>query len=181
MNFITDTIDLEALLYALAQQPDSLPPALQASLTEIGRDLETNPSEEKAIELRELIKSDELLELAYQNGLVAIDRAYNAQERTKGMGATFPSRLELEDLDFSAILTSHNWVNAAKQAIYIKTSSPARRSQFLLRGDRVVTLASGGAFLGVLIFQIPGAIIGGLLAGIYAWWSFPTAKADGNN
>jgi hypothetical protein len=181
MNFITDTIDLEALLYALAQQPDSLPPALQASLTKIARDLETSPSEEKAIELREIIKSDESLELAYQNGLVAIDRAYNAQERTKGIGATFPSWLELEDLDFRAILTSPNWVNAAKQSIYVKSSPPAKRSQFLLRGDRVVTLASGGAFLGVLIFQIPGAIIGGLLAGIYAWWSFPAAKADGNN
>jgi hypothetical protein len=181
MNFIKDTIDLEALLYALAQQSDSLPPALQVSLTKIGRDLETTPSEEKAIELRELIKSDESLELAYQNGLVVIDRAYNSQERTKGIGATFPSRLELEDLDFSAILTSHNWVNAAKQAIYIKSSSPAKRSQFLLRGDRVVTLASGGAFLGVLIAQIPGAIIGGLLVGIYAWFSFPTVRTGGNN
>jgi hypothetical protein len=176
-----DTIDLEALLCALAQQPDSLPLALQASLTKITRDLQTNPIEEKAIELRELIKSDESLELAYQNGLVVIDRAYDSQERTKSMGATFPSRIELEDLDFSAILTNHNWVNAAKQAIYIKSSFPPKRSQFLLRGDRVVTLASGGAFLGVLIFQIPGAIIGGLLAGIYAWISFPTAKSDGNN
>jgi hypothetical protein len=181
MNFITDTIDLEALLYALAQQPDSLPAELQTSLTAIGRELETNPSEEKAIELRELIKSDESLELAYQNGLVAIDRAYSSKERAKSMGATFPSRLELEDLDLSTFFTSHDWVHVAKKAIHVKSSSPAKRSQFLLRGDRVVTLASGGAFLGVLIFQIPGAIIGGLLAGIYAWLSFPTAKADGNN
>ena len=59
--------------------------------------------------------------------------------------------------------------------------SKPKRSDFLLRGDRLVTLASGGAFLGVLIFQVPGAIIGGLLAGIYAWLSFRTAKADGTN
>jgi hypothetical protein len=175
MNFIKDTIDLEALLYALAQQSDSLPPALQASLTKIGRDLETNPSEEKAIELRELIKSDESLELAYQNGLVAIDRAYNAQERAKGISAM----VELEDAEIRNAFRDR--VDTAKQAMDIKSSSPPKKSQFLLRGDRVVTLASGGAFLGVLIFQIPGAIIGGLLAGIYAWWSFTAAKVDGNS
>jgi hypothetical protein len=31
-----------------------------------------------------------------------------------------------------------------------------------------------------LIAQIPGAIIGGLLAGIYAWFSSPIVETDGN-
>lgn len=39
------------------------------------------------------------------------------------------------------------------------------------RGDRVVSLGSGGAFMGVLIAGIPGAIIGGLLCSVYAWFS----------
>lgn len=39
------------------------------------------------------------------------------------------------------------------------------------QGDRIVALVSGGAFLGVLLAQIPGAIIGGLLAGVYAWYT----------
>jgi Protein kinase domain len=322
-----DTIDLEALLCALAQQPDSLPLALQASLTKITRDLQTNPIEEKAIELRELIKSDESLELAYQNGLVAIDGkpltdwvqsgwqgteaevrdiaiqllkilqyfhhqslihrglnphniirnydgrvflvnfvvakdvynntsikgstvegtfGYVAPEQLLGramyasdlygLGATivylltrrspadllhepswklsFRSHVNISDhfadwlekmlephtsdrftsadvalsalqkqqqSNFPALeITNHNRSTLQSQ-IYIESSSPPKRSQFLLRGDRVVTLASGGAFLGVLIFQIPGAIVGGLLAGIYAWWSFPTTKVDGNS
>ncbi|WP_225226033.1 hypothetical protein [Komarekiella delphini-convector] len=40
---------------------------------------------------------------------------------------------------------------------------------FWERGDRVLALASGGAFLGVLAAGIPGAIIGGLLVSIYAY------------
>lgn len=38
------------------------------------------------------------------------------------------------------------------------------------RGDRILVLGSGGAFLGVLIAQLPGAVAGGLLASVYAWW-----------
>ena len=170
-------INLEALLYALAQQPDSLPPELQASLTEIGKILETNPSQEKATELRKLIENYTPLEVAYLGSLTAIDRRYRSQERTKAMGGTFPTTRELADLEFNAFLNSNDWVNVAKQAIYKQRSKP-KRSDFLLRGDRVVTLASGGAFLGVLIFQIPGAIIGGLLAGIYAWLSFPSVNSN---
>lgn len=40
---------------------------------------------------------------------------------------------------------------------------------FWQKGDRILALASGGAFLGVLMIgDIPGAIIGALLASIYA-------------
>jgi hypothetical protein len=60
-------------------------------------------------------------------------------------------------------------------------NSSKQRSKLLERGDRVVTLASGGAFLGVLIAQIPGAIIGGLFAGIYAWFSAANVKTDEKN
>jgi hypothetical protein len=180
MHLPGNIINIEALLYALSQQSAPLPESLQRSLTEVGRVLQTDPSKENADRLRQVIKTDEHFENAYQQGLVEADLRYVSQERTKGMGTNFPTATELEDLDLSAFLTSYDWVNVAKTAIYSKRSQP-KRSQFLLRGDRVVTLAGGGAFLGVLIFQIPGAIIGGLLAGIYAWWSFPTAKADGNN
>lgn len=180
MHLPGNIINLEALLYALAQQSTPLPESLQRSFAKIVQSWQVEPTEEDARELRRIIKSYEPLETFYQEGLVESDRRYISQERTKGISTNFPSVTELENFDFRAFITSSDWVNAAKQAMYRQRSKP-KRSNFLLRGDRVVTLASGGAFLGVLIFQIPGAIIGGLLAGIYAWFSFPTAKADGNN
>jgi hypothetical protein len=171
MNFITDTIDLEALLYALAQQPDSLPPALQASLTKIGRDLETNPSEEKAIELRELIKSDESLELAYQNGLVAIDRAYNAKERTKGLNSISLTGAALDNLFSKCILVSSDWVSVAKQLPRDLNAHPqSNPTQFWDKTDRIAVMTVGGAALGGAVAQLPGAIIGGLFAAGYGWY-----------
>lgn len=43
---------------------------------------------------------------------------------------------------------------------------PSRYSQG--RGERIITFSSGGAFLGGMIAQIPGAVIGALLAVIFA-------------
>jgi hypothetical protein len=51
--------------------------------------------------------------------------------------------------------------------IYMKQ----KQTDFWQRGDRIIALASGGAFLGVLVGQIPGAIVGGLLAAFYAWFT----------
>ena len=46
--------------------------------------------------------------------------------------------------------------------------------------DRTIALGSGGAFLGVLLFQIPGAVLGGIAAGLYGWVSART-KLKGLN
>lgn len=42
---------------------------------------------------------------------------------------------------------------------------------FWKQGDRVLALTSGGVFLGVLLGQIPGAIVGGLLTFAYSWYT----------
>jgi hypothetical protein len=179
MSFSKQIIDLEALLYALAQQTEPLPASLQNSLTEVGRSLHEDKPD-SARQLRALIQQYSPLERDYQNALAQWDENYTSQERTKSLGATFPIASGLDDLFIDRVLPTNNWVIATKN-LTNSLRSPQQRSRFLERGDRVVTLASGGAFLGVLIAQIPGAIIGGLLVGIYAWFSFPTAKIDGNN
>jgi hypothetical protein len=177
MSFSKQIIDLEALLYALAQQTEPLPASLQHSLTEVGRFLhEDRP--DAARQLRVLIQQYSPLELDYQNALAQWDENYTSQERTKSLGATFPITSGLDDLFIDRVLPTNNWVIATKK-LTNSLRSPKQRSQFLQRGDRVLTLASGGAFLGVLIAQIPGAIIGGLLVGVYAWLSFPEAQTGG--
>jgi hypothetical protein len=179
MSFSNQTIDFEALLYALAQQTEPLPTDLQHSLTEIGRSLhEDRP--DSARQLRALIQQYLPLENEYKNALAQSDARYASQQRAKILGARLSPTSRLDDLLINRVFATNDWVTTSKKVVFNQTV-PKQRSQFLERGDRVVTLASGGAFLGVLIAQLPGAIIGGLLIGIYAWFSFPAARIDGNS
>lgn len=41
------------------------------------------------------------------------------------------------------------------------------------RGERMIALASGGAFLGGLIAQVPGAAIGAFLGATFGWFEKP--------
>lgn len=39
------------------------------------------------------------------------------------------------------------------------------------RGDRMIALSSGGAFLGGLIAQVPGAAVGAVIGAIFGWFN----------
>ena len=65
--------------------------------------------------MRELIISCKPLELAYQDGLVTIDRAYSSQERTKGINSISTPTLGIENLFIKSILRSEDWIGTAKQ------------------------------------------------------------------
>ena len=135
----SDIINLEALLYALTQQPNSLRPELQTSLTEIGKVLQIDLSKENADRLRQVIGADEHFENAYQQGLVEVDRRYTSQERTKNIGTFIVPNSD------NVFLTDNNdQINTTIQTIYRQRTQP-KKSEFLLRGDRVITLGSGGA------------------------------------
>jgi hypothetical protein len=114
MDLPKNIINSQALLIALDRQPASLPESLQQSLTQIGRDWQTNPTEENAKILRGLIKGNESLEAAYMSAVVELRRAYTSQERTTSLDATLPIETRLDDYLLD-LLSSENWVETAKQ------------------------------------------------------------------
>jgi hypothetical protein len=49
--------------------------------------------------------------------------------------------------------------------------------EWIRRGNTIVTMVSGGAFLGVLLAQFPGAIVGAIVAGIFGWYTSKSKTA----
>ena len=52
------------------------------------------------------------------------------------------------------------------------------RPKWILRGDSIVSMIIGGAFLGVMIAQFPGAIVGAIFGAIVGWLSTKTKPDD---
>ena len=48
------------------------------------------------------------------------------------------------------------------------------RPKWIIRGNSIVTAIMGGAFLGVMLAQFPGAIVGAIFGAIVGWLSTKT-------
>jgi hypothetical protein len=170
MNSTPDEINLNALLFTLAKQRKPLPMEFKRSLITIARSMQIDPTKENKIQLLKLVKDNQSIEAEYQKTLRNVLKTHNSQERMKGVDV-----ISLTSINFNALdlLSSDDPVKSSKRAVFKLT-----QSRFFDRGDRLVTLVCGGAFLGVLFFQIPGAIVGALSAGIYAWLSFKAVEEN---
>jgi hypothetical protein len=170
MSFPKNKINLEVLLYALSQQVDPLPPDLQRSLTEIGRSIQAHPTDENKIELRELIRDYQPLEIVYRDALTRSNQSYVAQERTKSLDATFPTMSGLDDLSIeSFLLPANDWVAAAKQ-LKNQLNPLQNPAKFWDKTDKIAVMTAGGIAIGSAIAQLPGALVGGAVGAGYGWY-----------
>jgi hypothetical protein len=177
-------IDLEALLYALTQQTEPLPEPLQRSLQETGRSLQQGHLD-AARQLRELLKQHPPLEATYQATLEDWDAHYASQERAKSLTATFQTTSGLDSLFVHEIVPTMDWIAMAKQVAHHPSTAHAmetRSTRFWDQADRVVVVIAGGVALGSAIAQLPGAMVGGVLAAGYGWYiSVAKPKAARNS
>jgi hypothetical protein len=173
-------VNSEALLNALAQQTKPLPEPLQHSLQEAGQALQ-NDQPEAAYQLRELIKQEPLLEIAYQNALEQWDEQYASQQRAKSFSATFQKPSVLDSLFLHDVAPSQDWVAAARKITHQQTVQPTP-ARFWDKADRIVVMTIGGASIGGAIGLIPGAIAGATVAALYGWYiGFAKTKSEPTN
>jgi hypothetical protein len=118
-----------------------------------------------AAEIRELVEEYPELDQAYQIERQKLQSEYRGSDRAKGIA------LSLDDPMGDYFFTRENGVRA-------KTTR--NTTDFWERGDRVMVMAAGGAILGGMLAQIPGATLGAILAGIYGWYTAPE-NASGTN
>jgi hypothetical protein len=179
MNYPNNaTIDVDALMIALTHQPHALPPDLQQQLSQVGQAMAANQPD-AAQALRNLVRSYEPLEAAYFSVLTQWDNEYASQQRAKSLEATFQTTEGFGFIFVHDILPSQDWVKTAKHLADFQmnvSSEVDDQPDFWERGNTIVTMISGGAFLGVLLAQMPGAIIGGVIAGIFGWFSSGSRK-----
>jgi len=174
---------LEAFLRAVSQMEKPLSPDLHQEIRRVGRALE-NHELDVIRQIPNLVERDVVLNTKYKTAYRSLQKQYQAQERTKSLviAVNGSTSVDLES-QIAQILNADDIFEAAQRFVSrldSQLADPSKQTDFWKRGDRVIALASGGAFLGVLLAQIPGAIIGGLLAAIYAWFTAPKTKSDGN-
>jgi hypothetical protein len=177
MNYPNNaTIDVDALMIALTHQPHALPPDLQQQLSQVGQAMAANQPD-AAQALRNLVRSYEPLEAAYFSVLTQWDNEYASQQRAKSLDGTFHTTQGLGFIFTQDILPAMDWVAAAKSLSVIGDQDT--QPQWIKRGNTIVTMVSGGAFLGVLLAQFPGAIVGAIIAGIFGWYSSKPKAVEG--
>lgn len=174
---------LEAFLRAVSQMEKPLSQDLHQEIRKVGRALE-NHQLDVIKEIPSLVKRDVVLNEQYKSAYRSLQKQYQAQERTKSLAIAVNGSPSLDfESQIAQILNADDIPKAAKKFVSrldSQLTDISKQADFWKRGDRVMALASGGAFLGVLLAQIPGAIIGGLLAAIYAWFTAPQAQSDRN-
>lgn len=164
-----DTLTLEATLLALAEQPNELPASLQQSLGTIGQEFATH--QPQAVDQLRALVSESSLNVAYAAAYRDLQTHSSQVERNKSLLLSANGSLTI-DLDILAagILTAPQPPQAARQFLQsLQRSAQGQKLTTRLweRLDRIMIMAAGGAFLGGTIGQIPGAVIGTLLAALY--------------
>ncbi|MBD2028297.1 hypothetical protein [Leptolyngbya sp. FACHB-711] len=176
-----ETWTLEAFLRAVSQADKPLPQDLQDEIRRIGHALE-NHNFNVIREIPALVERDVALDERYKLSYRSLQKQYQVQERAKSLALAVSSSTSYGlESQIAQVLNADDIVGAARRFVSRldeRLTIGSSQDDFWKRGDRVIALASGGAFLGVLLAQIPGAIIGGLLAAAYAWFTAPQVESD---
>lgn len=175
----TDDKTIRAFLMALEQLDSPLSQAALQTVHAAGAALVDHQPEIAAHALHTLAETDPTLTQHYQNARSKLTQQYNAQERSKNLA--WAAALPQSDFEQLAakILTALDGVQPPRQLMSNLIPSSKQKTDFWERADRIVVMAGGGAFLGgalaqlivgVAIAQVPGAIVGALLAASYGWY-----------
>jgi hypothetical protein len=179
-----ETRTLEAFLRAVSLHEKPLPPDMQQKIRRIGHDLE-NHDTQSLRDIPALVQQDVALKRQYEYVYRNLQKQYSTQERTKSLTTAANGSVSLDiESQIAQVFYADNLTESAQQFLDLLDSQLTEKTQqvdFWERGNRIVALASGGAFLGVLLAQLPGAILCGLLVAVYAWFSAPYAKSNGNS
>jgi hypothetical protein len=184
-----ETRTLEAFLRAISSYKKPLPSDIQQEIRRIGHALE-NHDTQSLREIPMLVQQDDLLKQQYDHVYRNLQKKYRIQERTKSLTTVANGSVFLgNENQIAQVFYADNLIESAQQFLSrldsqlldSQLSDNQQKIDLWERGNRVISLATGGAFLGVLLAQLPGAFLGGVLAAIYAWFSDSHVQSQGKS
>lgn len=159
---------LKAFVIALNGLESPLPEAAYDSIHQMGLAIaQQNPDRALQI-LHELVQTHPDLSDRYEAARLSLRRDYQTQQRSKSAVATLEKTGI--DLEQTLILLLTRFSPQTRTLFPDTPDSTTAQADFWAKSDRIAVMVAGGAFLGGAIAQIPGALIGSLLAGSYGWY-----------
>lgn len=163
-----DETTLKAFLLAIDRLDPPLIPEDYTKINQIGVAIAQKHIDQAINLILELTQTYPHLRDRYETARLNLKQQYQAQERSKSAVVTLEKTGT--DLEQTAIvlLTSFQYPSST---LFTDSSNQSKESDFWEKGDRVVAIIAGGAFLGGTLGQVPGAIVGAVLAAIYGWYT----------
>lgn len=162
-----DETTLKAFLLAIDRLEPPLAAEDYAKINQIGVAIAQQHFDQAIAIIHELTQRNPHLRERYENVRLDLKRQYKAQERSKSAIATLEKTGT--DLEQDAILLLTRFNDRTPELFTDTPERDSAKSDFWEKGDRVIAIIGGGVALGAMIAQLPGAIIVGILAVIFAW------------
>ena len=161
----THETSLKAFMVALDRLNPPLPESAYDSIHQIGLAIaQQNPDHALAL-IHQLTQTYSQLGDRYSAARRNLKREYQAQERAKS--AVLTLQKTGIDLEQTAILLLTRYSPQNPSLFSNVPAASTAKTDPWAKSDRIAVMVAGGAFLGGAIAQIPGAVIGSLLAGLY--------------
>lgn len=165
----TDETTLKAFLIAIDRLDPPLAAEDYAKINQIGIAIAQQNIEQAISLIYDLTQTYPHLRERYDTARLNLKQQYQAQERSKSAVTTLEKTGT--ELERDAILLLTRFSDRAPEVFTDVPESDSTKADFWEKGDRVVAIIAGGAFLGGTLGQVPGAIVGAVLAAIYGWYT----------
>jgi hypothetical protein len=166
-----DTLSCEAFIRAIPQLNEPLPDELQTDIRSVLQAI-ANQRPQSTDLIRAMLHQYPNFQAKYEDAYRKLQTQYQRNERARGSLA-LPTEPSLADISRLAaqLFAADQPITSARQWVEPIQSAPtAKPADLWEKGDRIMIMAAGGAFVGGCIAQIPGAIVGSLITATYGWY-----------
>jgi hypothetical protein len=155
-----DTLSCEAFIRAILQLNEPLPDELHTIIRSTLQAI-ANQRPQSTDLIQAMLDQYPDFRAKYETTYRKLQTQYQRNEPSLADISRLAAQLFAADQPLTSV---RQWVEP------IQTAPTAKPEDFWEKGDRIMIMAAGGAFVGGCIAQIPGAIVGSLIAGTYGWY-----------